>query len=57
MTGTLSETQYEARLVTDACEVLYVTAGEVVEMCPERGGMAMSSLHVSRCRRSAPKCE
>ena len=42
MRGTSSETQYEARIVTDPCELLCVTAGEVVETCPERGAMAMS---------------
>jgi len=42
MNETSSESQYEARIVTYACELLCVTAGEVVETCPERGAMAMS---------------
>jgi len=41
MAGTSPETECEARTVTDACEVLCVTAGEVVKSCPEPGAMAM----------------
>jgi len=41
MGKTSSEIQCAARAVTDACDVLCVTAGEVVESCPEPGAMAM----------------
>ena len=40
MRGASSQTQYEARIVTYACALLCVTAGEVVETCPAARGLS-----------------
>jgi len=50
MRGTSSDIQYEARIVTNVCEVLYLTAVEVAETCPKRGATTLRRMHLTRCR-------